>query len=494
MQLTILFYASLIIPLALISGPLIPELLILISVILISTKFKLIKNYIYQEKKFCTIFLIFNLYLIFTSFFSDNYFLSFKNTIPFFRFLILAIIIFIILDKYKNKFLHIFFLTYIFIFLILAIDGYLSYLLGKNIFGFPSKPDRISSLFGDEYILGSYIIRLMPIVLVSLIFSNFKQLTQKILFLSTLLISLFLIIMSGERTALGLYFIFLGLLIFEKRLRKYFFKISIIFTIIVVSTLLFFSNSGFVKRIVFDTIHQVYDKGGINFFSPRHESHFLTSYYIFKDNPIFGSGPNTFRVECRKDRYINLITPFIEEHNTFISPVDGTLYKVEKSIYEKNKFKYFIRNKNQEKIHIQQYPKKFEINEVYIKNFLVETSKFPLNIREGQKLWVKNFSFVDGCNTHPHSIVFQLLAEVGIVGIIFLLLFYTYLIKQIIYYQKIRSTKLRFSIYLILISLIINFFPLLPYGNFFNNWFSIINFLPLGFLFYLRKSIKNSTY
>ena len=240
MQLTILFYASLIIPLALISGPLIPELLILISVILISTKFKLIKNYIYQEKKFCTVFIIFNLYLIFTSFFSDNYFLSFKNTIPFFRFLILAIIILIILDKYKNKFLHKFFLTYIFIFLILAIDGYLSYLLGKNIFGFPSKPDRISSLFGDEYILGSYIIRLMPIVLVSLIFSNFTQLTQKILFLSTLLISLFLIIMSGERTALGLYFIFLGLLIFEKRLRKYFFKISIISTIIVVSTLLFF--------------------------------------------------------------------------------------------------------------------------------------------------------------------------------------------------------------------------------------------------------------
>ena len=100
MQLPILFYACLILPISLISGPLIPEILILTSTILISLKFGLFKDYFFQEKKFCIIFLLFNIYLIFISFFSDNYFLSFKNAVPYFRFLIISIIIFMIIDNF----------------------------------------------------------------------------------------------------------------------------------------------------------------------------------------------------------------------------------------------------------------------------------------------------------------------------------------------------------------------------------------------------------
>ena len=32
-----------------------------------------------------------------------------------------------------------------------------------------------------------------------------------------------------------------------------------------------------------------------------------------------------------------------------------------------------------------------------------------------------------------------------------------------------------------------NFWPFSPSGNFFNNWLSILNFLPLSFLTYYKK-------
>lgn len=494
MQLPILFYACLILPISLISGPLIPEILILTSTVLLSLKFEIFKGYFFQEKKFCIFFLLFNFYLIFISFFSDNYFLSFKNSVPYFRFLIVSIVIFMIIDNFKDKFFNKFLIIHILIFFIFVLDGYVSYLTGQNIFGFPSKPDRLSSLFGDEYILGSYSIRIMPLILVSLILSSYKETNQKILFLIILLLTLLIIIMSGERTALGLYIIFLFLLFFEKSFRKYFIKISLIIVLIMSGILFFFSNSLFVKRIIYDTINQVYDNRSINFFSQRHEAHFLTSYYILKNNLIFGSGPNSFRVECKKDRYIKLIEPLIISKHTYISPIDGQVHKVELSKYKKDKFKYFILDKNQQKILIQKSPEKYEILENQIKKLLITSSKFPLEIHEGQKLWVKKLTFRDGCNTHPHSIIFQTLAETGIIGFVFLFIFYFYLIKKIIFYQKIEDLKLRLSTHIILISLIINFFPLLPYGNMFNNWFSIVNFLPLGFLFYLKKLIKSTKF
>ena len=37
------------------------------------------------------------------------------------------------------------------------------------------------------------------------------------------------------------------------------------------------------------------------------------------------------------------------------------------------------------------------------------------------------------------------------------------------------------------IGLIVNFFPLVPNGNFFNNWISIINFYYIGFICILIK-------
>ena len=84
------------------------------------------------------------------------------------------------------------------------------------------------------------------------------------------------------------------------------------------------------------------------------------------------------------------------------------------------------------------------------------------------------------CSNHPHNLVLQILSELGLVGFSFYFFFMIFILKKIflnIYYNKSNNYNL-FLAYFYLI----NFFPLISYGNVFNNWLSILIFLPLGFL------------
>ena len=97
-----------------------------------------------------------------------------------------------------------------------------------------------------------------------------------------------------------------------------------------------------------------------------------------------------------------------------------------------------------------------------------------------------------GCTTHPHNIFFQFLAELGIFGILFYLLALSYLIKNFItnFYEKKKRYFINNYKTCLLFGFIISLFPLAPSGNFFNNWLSIIFYLPVGFYlhhFYDKK-------
>ena len=97
------------------------------------------------------------------------------------------------------------------------------------------------------------------------------------------------------------------------------------------------------------------------------------------------------------------------------------------------------------------------------------------------------------CTTHPHNTYIQLLAETGIIGFLFVLIFYIYLafiVLKFIFYKKYRSEKYNYYKVLVL-SLIANLFPLLPSGSFFNNWVSITYFLTLAF--FMAEHKKNIT-
>ena len=94
----------------------------------------------------------------------------------------------------------------------------------------------------------------------------------------------------------------------------------------------------------------------------------------------------------------------------------------------------------------------------------------------------------ESCTTHPHNTYIQILAELGIFGIFFILFVFSslifYLFKNF-FYKKIFTD---FQIGL-LSCFFITLWPFVPTGNFFNNWLSIIYYFPLG-IFIWSFSLK----
>ena len=144
-------------------------------------------------------------------------------------------------------------------------------------------------------------------------------------------------------------------------------------------------------------------------------------------------------------------------------------------------------------------------------NMFKDNPLFGIGVNNYRKLCnKKEYSYVnpmstsayvyEPCNTHPHNSYVQLLAETGIIGIAFILFFGIYFFKLIsihIYY-KIRN-KIDLYIYsdyqiCLVACFLITLWPIVPTMNFFNNWISILYFLPIGFYLnsiYSKKNINN---
>ena len=253
-------------------------------------------------------------------------------------------------------------------------------------------------------ILGSYLSRLLPL----LIFLSYITMNKdkKNIYLSSifLVLIIFTIILSGERVAFFYSLLtILSILIFINiKLMIKLFSLSVLL-VIIISTIIF--NPILKERIFHQTLDQFYKKDNrLIFFSPEHQSHAITAVNIFKDYYVFGTGPKTFRKICPRD-----------------------------------------------------YPQ------------------------------------FNGCTTHPHNFYLQLLSEVGIIGtfvplILFLNILFFYF-RKLISNFKYKNSHFEYSC--LYLSFIITLFPILPTGNIFNNWLSIIFYLPIPFyLNYIRQYKK----
>ena len=290
------FIVSLIIPL-LIWGPFFPDLIVsLSSLIFLIYVFKN-KLFFYFNKKPLIIFFIFCAYCVLVSIFvAKDMMLSFQSSLFYFRIGVFSCLIWCLLEKNK-KILNYFYYALVISFLVLIIDGYIQFFTGTNIVGLSKTGDRISSFFGDELIMGSYLSRLFPLLFALFIVKEKKKIELYFMTLFFLLLS-GLVLISGERAAFFLFFLsFMFINIFIKsyvKLRLVLSVGSVIVVIIIISSFNQVKN-----RMVSDAASNI-AKSTI---TQGHVDLIKTSYRMFLDKPIFGHGPKMFRVLCKNEKY-----------------------------------------------------------------------------------------------------------------------------------------------------------------------------------------------
>ncbi|MDA7605002.1 O-antigen ligase family protein [Candidatus Pelagibacter sp.] len=319
------------IPLFLITGPFLSDLSVsLISILFLIYCFKK-NNFSYFYNKYFYFFLIFWGYLILNSLINNFNLDSLKISFFYFRYGIFVIAIITLLNV-DNKFIKSFFYCIFICFTVLIIDGFYQYFVGQNILGMKSPSShRVSSFFGDEMILGSYLSRLWPIFFgLSILF--FKK-QNKLFFILILIfiLSEVLIFLSGDRTAffyINFSAIFVILLSNKLSKLRLFTLISSIILLIIIS---YFNPTA--KQRVFDqTLDQlnlsnkvIKEENEVYIFTKAHTHNYITAYRMFLDNKVLGVGVKNFRIFCDDKKYKkSKFSCATHPHNTYLQILTET--------------------------------------------------------------------------------------------------------------------------------------------------------------------------
>jgi O-antigen ligase len=297
----------------LIWGPFFPDLIISLSALVFLVYVIRKKKLYYFNNKPLIIFFIFCAYCILVSIFvAKDFMLSFESSLFYFRIGLFSCLIWHLLEQDK-KILNYFYYALVISFSALIADGYIQFFKGTNILGFPKAGDRISSFFGDQLIMGSYLSRLFPLLFALFIVKEKKKLELYFMTLFFLLLS-GIILISGERAAFFFYCLsFLFIVIFIKGYKKFRILLSVGSLIIII---IIISSFGQVKNRMLSNPASTITK---SIFTPAHDSLIRTAYNMFLDKPLVGHGPKMFRVICKDEKYATGVTPCMTHpHNFYI--------------------------------------------------------------------------------------------------------------------------------------------------------------------------------
>lgn len=396
----IIEFLFLLLPFSIISGPFLSDLSIIIMGLIFIFLSYFRKEYFYYKNYFFILFIIWCIYLILRSLLADNIYLSLQSSLFHFRFIFFSLAVWFIINN-NNKILIKFTYSLLSAFFLVIIDAYFQYFSGYNLLGIPYDGYRLSGLFGSELIMGSFLIRLYPL-LIGLIILNFhKSYLYLLAFISYILIDI-LVFLSGERSAF--FNLIMSTLIIIILIKKWKIMRLIAFTVSsILITLIIFINNSIRDRMVNLTIDQFNFTGDkLNIFSEIHSAIYFSAFKMFQENIFFGIGPKMFRELCYKKQY-------------------------------------FVPN---------------------------------------------------ACQTHPHNTYIQLLAETGIIGaipIIILFLFVVYLFLKSFIHKLNKKEYLSDYQICLFVAVFITLWPVIPTGNFFNNFLNVIYFLPVGFILHQFK-------
>jgi len=430
-------FLILILPISLITGPAIPDLTITFSGIffLFFIFYKNVYKNIFSEKIFIFS-IIFWIYLNFISFYAENMELSFRDSIIFFRILLIPIFLYFWIfnnSQTLEKIVTVVFFTVIFV----SLDSLYQFIrydpefgFGKDIFGFePGWYGRLNGPFYKELIPGAYVSKFGLIGLIFLfmrIKNIFYQQILSILYLTLIGIVTFA---SGERMALATFLLgIFFLIIFYNKKRAIF--IYSLFLIIIVNMLIFKS-------------HSIYN-----------------DYKILESTPYHLGLKVEKTFDCKKDKnqkckkIINLQPTFTKIIMNFDDSAYGQIYNLGWKIFLDHKF------------------------------FGAGLNNFThlCNNDDRYKNKLKNFD----CVSHPHNIYLQWLAECGLIGLIFFIAYLVLIIGFIL-----KNNYNRFSL-ISLSTIIILFWPIMSTGSLLKNWNGISSFFIIGICLSLSK-LKQKT-
>ena len=412
-NINILFFSMLLLPISLFAGPAITEILIFLIVISYIYSF-IIENEKIVFNNLKIIIISFFFIIVLSSILSEFKFISLKSSFLSIRFIILIYSIIFILKKidYFKKYFFIICLASIILNIFASL---IQFIFSEELLSM-LKADvafKLTGFFGDEKKLGSFLSRLSPLIIGLYLFLSNKNINKKInnvlIFFTILFCFVFL---TAERMAIVYCAItFFFIMFYGAKINK---KIFVIFPLFVILLPLLFYQFNIIKfRITIDnTYEQIFPKGNLVFFSKQHQAFAISSIELFKEKPILGIGPNNFRRSCNPS-HLNIV--------------------------DENLINYY-----------------------------------------------KN---IPNCSTHPHNIFFQLLSEIGLLGIIYYIIFNLLLFLEV--FKFFFKKNYNQSAFFFLLPVIYYLNPFFPSGNFFNNWYMCIGILGLPFFIYLTK-IKKS--
>ena len=194
---------------------------------------------------------------------------------------------------------------------IILFDVFFEKIYGNNILGNVS-PDstRIISFFGDEMIVGSYLLLFGFIISSYWLDKKNMKYSYKIFFNFLIMLIPFAVFVSGEKSNFIKSFIcFSTLIYFIPRDKLVIGKKKLIFILIATLLSLFYFND--YTRIKYtETIKRAMtledNESFLNFqYNIKYFDHYYAAWEIFKDNPVLGVGNKNFRWECSRPKYFD---------------------------------------------------------------------------------------------------------------------------------------------------------------------------------------------
>jgi hypothetical protein len=378
------------------------------------------------------------------------------KSIFFFRFFLVLLIVYLLSEFEIINFKYFLFSAAISPFLI-SLDVMYQYFFGHNIIGMTSPYTTTgmlthynTSFFGDETITGGFI---QNFSFFSIFFASYwlrkKNKFFKLLFLVlTISILAMGIIFSGNRMPLILFvFGLLLILAFSKELRK-----IILLSFVCISILVSFiaKNDSFYERILYTSLyHNVSDT--------------LTVFFSYTKNYFISKNQNAIGIEKE------------DEESSFYNLESNLKYGVSEKVGINPQSRLILTA-----IDTWKYNKIFGNG---IKSFRLDCLKL-----EGEKYirgtrgiieYKGEYNLADGflvkkknrlCSNHPHNYYFEILTEIGIIGIFLILIiasiFFGFIFKN---YKSLKAHNLD-SLFLMAatISLFIEVFPIKSTGSIFS--------------------------